>query len=61
LLNYEYECRQCRRHFEMHRAIFDKDEEIECPDCGFEYPRRLHSAFNSGGSHGCGLENPVST
>jgi putative FmdB family regulatory protein len=61
LPNYEYECRKCRHHFEMHRAIFAKDEEIECPECGFQYPRRLYSAFNNAGTQGCSPENPVSS
>lgn len=47
---YEYECESCGEKFELRRGIADSDAEIKCPRCGAEHPRRVFSAFATGGS-----------
>jgi len=42
---YEYECTGCGERFELRRNMADKDDEIRCPKCRADGPRRLFSAF----------------
>jgi len=47
---YEYECTKCGERFELRRGMNDKDDEIRCPKCGTESPRRVFSLFAAGSS-----------
>ena len=47
---YEYECIKCGEKFEQLRHIGDSDNEIKCPKCKAEHPRRVFSAFAMGSS-----------
>ena len=47
---YEYECKSCGEKFELRRGISDNDNEIKCPKCDAEYPRRIISMFSTGSS-----------
>ena len=51
---YEYECKGCGHRFELRRLVDDKDEEIRCPKCNIEHPRRFFSLFAMGPSNGVG-------
>jgi putative FmdB family regulatory protein len=47
---YEYECNKCGVKFSLRRNMSDKDEEIKCPQCGAQKPKRLLSIFATGSS-----------
>jgi putative FmdB family regulatory protein len=47
---YEYECTKCGAKFELRRSIADNDDEIRCPRCGAEQPRRVFSVFGTASS-----------
>ncbi|TET74512.1 MAG: zinc ribbon domain-containing protein [Dehalococcoidia bacterium] len=49
---YEYECTKCGQRFELRRGMADRDDEIRCPRCGAESPRRVFSVFATGSSSG---------
>jgi putative FmdB family regulatory protein len=49
---YEYECPACGGKFELLRSITDNDNEIKCPKCGAEKPRRTVSMFSTTSSGG---------
>jgi putative FmdB family regulatory protein len=42
---YEYECVKCGECFELRRSMSDSDQNVKCPKCGTESPRRVFSAF----------------
>ena len=42
---YEYECLKCGERFELRRSMSDSDQEVKCPECGAEDPRRIFSTF----------------
>jgi putative FmdB family regulatory protein len=42
---YEYECNACGEKFSLRRNMSDKDEDIKCPNCGKQKPKRLFSTF----------------
>jgi putative FmdB family regulatory protein len=44
---YEYQCTSCEEKYEMRRSISDNDDDIKCPKCGAERPRRVLSQFTS--------------
>jgi putative FmdB family regulatory protein len=48
---YEYNCEKCGSKFEILRGITASDEEVKCPKCGTEKPKRLFSVV-CGGGHG---------
>jgi putative FmdB family regulatory protein len=41
---YEYRCRACGDTFETIRGLNDKDEDVECPQCGAKKAEKLMSA-----------------
>ncbi|HEY87854.1 MAG TPA: zinc ribbon domain-containing protein [Dehalococcoidia bacterium] len=49
---YEYECKKCGERFELLRSIKDNDNDIPCPKCGKESPKRLLSSFGTTSSVG---------
>lgn len=49
---YEYECPACGEKFELRRGITENDNEIKCPRCGAEKPRRVLSTFSTTSSGG---------
>ncbi len=46
---YEYECTKCSERFEVLQKISEGNEGLRCPRCDAEAPRRVVSAFCSGG------------
>lgn len=59
---YEYECEKCDEKFELRRGMNDSDAEVKCPKCGAERPRRVFSAFATGGGSsfgGCAPSAPT--
>ena len=57
---YEYECPKCGEHFELRRSMDDSNQELKCPRCKAENPRRVFSIFTtttSGGS--CAPSSPT--
>jgi putative FmdB family regulatory protein len=46
---YEYRCEKCGSKFEILRGITAIDEELKCPKCGAEKPKRLLSAVCGAG------------
>ncbi len=40
---YESTCQKCGLDFE--RLVMDRDEKVECPDCGANNPRKKLSVF----------------
>ncbi|MFC1970627.1 FmdB family zinc ribbon protein [Chloroflexota bacterium] len=44
---YEYECKNCGERFELLRSIKDNDNDIRCPKCNKEFPKRLLSSFGA--------------
>ena len=49
---YEYECKSCGENFELRRGMNDSDDDIRCPKCGTQGPKRVFSV--------CGLASPGS-
>jgi len=49
---YEYECRKCAERFELLLSIKTNDNDIRCPKCGKESPKRLLSSFGTTSSLG---------
>jgi putative FmdB family regulatory protein len=47
---YEYECPACGARFELRRGMNDSDDDICCPKCKAEKPRRVFSTFSMGSS-----------
>jgi putative FmdB family regulatory protein len=47
---YEYNCEKCGTKFEILRGITANNDDVKCPRCGAEKPRRLLSVV-CGGSH----------
>ena len=45
---YEYLCNKCGKKFE--KLVFDKTEEIACPDCGSKEAGKQFSSFSGGSS-----------
>jgi putative FmdB family regulatory protein len=41
---YEYRCQACGDTFETIRGLNDKDEDVECPQCGAKKAEKLMSA-----------------
>ncbi len=57
---YEYECRECGGKFDLRRSIAESDNEVKCPECGAENPRRVFSVFAmSPSSATCASEAPA--
>jgi len=58
---YEYECDKCGEKFEQRRGIAESDSDVKCPKCGAMKPRRIFSAFATGGSSagGCAPTAPT--
>ena len=57
---YEYECIKCGEKFEQLRRINESDNEIRCPKCGAEHPRRVFSGFAMGSSNqSCPASSPT--
>jgi putative FmdB family regulatory protein len=48
---YEYRCEKCGDKFEIMRGITVTGEDLKCPKCGAEKPKRLFSVV-CGGTHG---------
>ena len=44
---YQYECEKCGHKFELRRKIGESDNELKCPKCGAEHPRRDFSGLNT--------------
>jgi putative FmdB family regulatory protein len=42
---YEYKCPVCGAKFELRRSVGDSDDNVTCPGCGADSPRRLFSPF----------------
>ncbi|MBW1809764.1 MAG: zinc ribbon domain-containing protein [Deltaproteobacteria bacterium] len=40
---FEYICPKCAHEFEL--LIFDRDEPVDCPECGCKKPRKQMSVF----------------
>jgi len=57
---YEYECLKCGERFELRRGMSDSDQDVKCPRCEAENPRRVLSTFatTSGGSS-CASGSPT--
>lgn len=51
---YEYECTKCSEKFEVLQKISEGNEGLRCPKCDADAPRRVVSAFCSGGPKGAG-------
>jgi putative FmdB family regulatory protein len=49
---YEYECQKCGERFELRRSMSDSDQDIKCPQCEAENPRRVFSTFATTSSGG---------
>jgi len=45
---YEYECRNCKKRFEVLQKVNEDTNHIRCPDCQANRPRRILSLFSSG-------------
>ena len=45
---YEYECNKCGEKFEARRNLSDKDEDVRCPKCHADQPKRVLSSFITG-------------
>ena len=59
---YEYECRKCKKKFELLRGLAERDEKCTCPHCNTEAEmKRLSSLFSSGGSNDGVLSGSCST
>jgi len=57
---YEYECLTCGERFELRRSMSDSDQELKCPQCGAENPRRIFSTFATTASGGaCAPSSPT--
>jgi putative FmdB family regulatory protein len=57
---YAYKCKACGERFEAMRRMSDRDEDVNCPACGKEYPQRvLSNVFASSGSGSGGGSAPV--
>jgi putative FmdB family regulatory protein len=53
---YEYKCEKCGAKFEILRGITAENEEVKCPRCSTEKPKRLFSTV-CGASHGSNKGN----
>ena len=57
---YEYECSKCGSRFDLRRKIDDSDDEIKCPKCGAEKPKRVFSVFATGlSADSCAPDRPT--
>jgi putative FmdB family regulatory protein len=45
---YEYECQKCGERFEQFKANTKDDNEVKCPRCGAEKPKKIMSGFSQG-------------
>jgi len=56
---YEYQCKTCRRRFELMRSMRDNHAPASCPECGSADTSRLLSVFaarTGGESDSCGWD-----
>jgi putative FmdB family regulatory protein len=54
---YEYRCNECGKKFDMLRGMADRDDDVICPKCGANKPKRMiTSAFSRTGEGGSGGE-----
>ncbi len=44
---FEYECLNCREKFERFTKKREPGEKITCPSCGYDWTKRIFSAFNA--------------
>ena len=45
---YEYECRKCKKRFEVFQGVNEDGKELICPQCQANNPQRILSLFSSG-------------
>ena len=36
----EYKCQQCGEKFEYSKGLFERENNVKCPKCGTQNPRR---------------------
>ncbi|MFC2003693.1 zinc ribbon domain-containing protein [Chloroflexota bacterium] len=58
---YEYECKKCGGRFELLRSIKDNDNDIRCPKCGKDSPKRLLSSFGTTSSAGTSCDPTIAS
>ncbi|MFP4496723.1 MAG: FmdB family zinc ribbon protein [Vulcanimicrobiota bacterium] len=59
---YEYECKNCQKHFDKITRAGTPDEEIECPKCNKNQAKRKLSTFAFGlGSDSTGASRSSSS
>ncbi|MCK4816936.1 zinc ribbon domain-containing protein [bacterium] len=44
---YEYECRVCKKKFEVLQRMSDDESKLRCPKCQADKPKRILSLFSS--------------
>ena len=44
---YAFKCTECGEIFEQLRGMNDSDDDVRCPACGADKPRRQMSLFSS--------------
>ena len=61
---YEYACEDCGKTFEQLVSVQNRDNGVECPECGSSKVERLISSFaigKSGASSSAGASCPTGT
>jgi putative FmdB family regulatory protein len=49
---YEFRCASCGHRFEKLCSLGESGEDLKCPACGAQGPRRVMSSFSAAGTEG---------